>query len=73
MRSSAARKLPPRESPAALDENDPVLAAFLHAPADDRVETEEERAVYDAAVAGPWLSHAEVVAGLDRRRLAEEG
>jgi hypothetical protein len=63
MKSAAARQLV----------DDPVLAAFLNAPVDDRPETEDERAAYEAAMAGPWLSHEEVMASIERRRLAEVG
>ena len=65
----AARKLVAEEG------NDPVLAAFLHAPVDDRPETDEERAAVEAAKAtfhanGQGRSHAEVVAAIGRRRAA---
>ncbi len=67
--ASAARKLIVEEG------DDPVLAAFLNAPVDDRPETEEERlavAVSKAAfhASGRGVSHAEVVASIERRRIA---
>ncbi len=53
-----------------------MLAAFLHAPVDDRPETEEERAAVEAAKAafqatGQGISHGEVVAAIGYRRSAE--
>jgi hypothetical protein len=56
--------------------DDPVLAAFLRAPVDDRPETDEERAAVEAAKAafgatGQGVPHAEVIAALGRRRSAE--
>jgi hypothetical protein len=55
---------------------DPVLAAFLHAPVDDRPETLEERAAVHAAkgafrATGQGVSHVDVVAAIGRRRSAE--
>lgn len=69
--SSAARKI---DAPVPTAEHDdPVLAAFLRAPPDDRPETDEERLAVEAAKAsyrasGRMVPHAEVVAALNRRR-----
>jgi hypothetical protein len=74
---SLARELVARE-PATRDrtEDDPVLAAFLHAPVDERLETDEERATIEAAKAsarasGRMIAHAEVVASIERLRPVE--
>ena len=58
-----------------IEEEDPVLAAFLDAPMDDRPETEEERSAVEAArgaflASGNARSHANVVAALERLRIA---
>jgi hypothetical protein len=69
--ASVARKI---DAPIPTSEHDdPVLAAFLRAPMDDRQETDEERAAVEAAKAafrasGTGVPHAEVVAALTRRR-----
>ena len=66
----AARKLVLEEG------DDPVLAAFLRAPVDERPETDEERVAVEAAKAaflatGQGVPHAEVVTAIGRRRSAE--
>jgi hypothetical protein len=53
--------------------DDPVLAAFLRAPMDDRPETDEERAAVEAAKAdfqanGRGVPHAEVIAAIECSR-----
>jgi hypothetical protein len=58
-----------------IEEEDPVLAAFLNAPMDDRPETEEERSAVEAAGAaflasGHARAHADVVASIERRRIS---
>ncbi len=68
--SSTARKL--SEHPTG---EDPVLAAFLSAPVDDRPEIDEERravaaAKAEASASGRMIPHHEVVAGIERRRPA---
>jgi hypothetical protein len=57
----------------AEDGDDPVLAAFLSAPVDDRPETEGERLAVETAKAafhasGRVVPHADVVAAIERRR-----
>lgn len=69
--ASVARKI---DAPIpTAEQDDPVLAAFLRAPMDDRQETDEERAAVEAAKASfrasaRMVPHAEVVAALARRR-----
>ena len=53
----------------------PVLAAFDNAPMDDRLETEEERAAVEAAIAeeragARMIPHAEVTAEIERWRIS---
>ena len=69
--SSAARRLD--AGSISTEQEDPVMAAFLNAPLDERNESAEERAAVAAAKAsyrasGRMVPHVEVVAGLDRRR-----
>ncbi len=66
MKSAAARRLD--------HEDDPVLAAFLSAPADDRAETDEERAAVEAAKAearasGRMIPHAEIMAAVEAAKV----
>ncbi len=69
--SSVARKI---DVPVPMREkDDPVLAAFLRAPMDDRPESDEERAALEAAKARYRASermvpHDEVVAAIEHRR-----
>jgi hypothetical protein len=58
-----------------IDQIDPVLAAFDNAPIDDRLETEEERAAVEAAIAEErsgvrMMSQAEVTAEIERWRIS---
>ena len=63
-RSSAARAL---ESPL---REDPVLAALRRAPREHEPVSDEELAAVAAAKASPrWISHAEIEAGIEARRL----
>jgi hypothetical protein len=75
--ASLARKFLAREAVVGdRADDDPVLAAFLHAPVDERPETEEERAAIEAAKAsarasGRMIAHDEVVASVERLRPVE--
>jgi hypothetical protein len=71
MPSSADRRLD--VDGLASEHDDPVLAAFLRAPIDERTESHEERAAVEGAKAshrasGRMVPHVGVVAALHRRR-----